>query len=53
MRREGIELSAAFTANVNADLRVGALEETITVTGESPVVDTQNVIKRQIVDPTT
>ena len=33
--REGIELSTGFTATVNAELRVGALEETITVTGES------------------
>jgi hypothetical protein len=43
VRREGIELTASFNATVNADLRVGALEETVTVTGESPVVDTQNV----------
>ena len=50
VKRDEILLSAAFTANVNADLRVGALEETITVTGESPIVDTQNVVKRQIVD---
>jgi hypothetical protein len=50
VKREDILLSAAFTANVNADLKVGALEETITVSGESPIVDTQNVIKRQIVD---
>ena len=49
VRREGIELQAQFVANVNADLRVGALEETITVTGASPVVDTQNVIKREVV----
>ena len=32
VKREGIELTASFTATVNADLRVGALEETITVT---------------------
>ena len=50
VKREEILLSAAFTATVNADLRVGALEETITVTGESPIVDTSNVVKRQIVD---
>lgn len=49
VRREGIELSAAFTANVNAELRVGSLEETITVTGESPIVDTQNNIRRQVI----
>src|SRR5918996_4542262 len=42
-RREGIQLPAGFTATVNADMQVGALEETITVTGEAPLVDTQNV----------
>src|SRR6185503_3655990 len=45
VRREDINLTASFTANVNADLRVGALEETVTVTGASPIVDTQNVAK--------
>src|SRR5215467_8172653 len=49
VKREGIELPAQFTATVNADLRVGALEETITVSGASPVVDTQNVIKRNVI----
>ena len=34
---------------MNADLRVGALEETVTVSGASPIVDMQNVIKRQVV----
>jgi Carboxypeptidase regulatory-like domain len=47
--REGIELTANFTANVNADLRVGALEETVTVSGLGPVVDIQNVIQRSVV----
>src|SRR6185503_8294772 len=41
-RREGIELTGNFTATVNAEMRVGALEETITVTAESPVVDVSN-----------
>jgi len=50
VRREEIQLSAQFVATVNADLRVGTLEETVTVTGESPIVDTSNVVKRQIVD---
>src|SRR5262245_23260303 len=35
-RREGIELSAGFTATANADMKVGGLEETVTVTGASP-----------------
>src|SRR5215831_16246384 len=48
VRNEGVELTSGFTATVNADLRVGALEETITVSGASPIVDTQNV-RKQIV----
>ncbi len=48
VRREGIQLTAAFTATVNADLRVGALEETITVTGEAPTVDVQNITQQRV-----
>ena len=44
VRREGIELTSGFTANVNADLKVGTIEETVTVTGESPIVDMQNIV---------
>src|SRR5262245_35721060 len=43
VQREGIELPAGFTATVNAELRVGAVEETITVSGQSPAVDVQSV----------
>ena len=43
LRREGIVLTAGFTAPVNADLQVSTLSETITVSGETPLVDTQNV----------
>ena len=49
VKREGIDLPAAFTATVNADLRIGALEETVTVSGSSPIVDTQTVLKHQVV----
>jgi len=42
-KREGIELTAGFTAPVDAELKVGAVEETLTVTGASPLVDVQNV----------
>jgi hypothetical protein len=48
VRREGIELTASFTATVNADLRVGSLEETITVTGLAPTVDVQNVVQQRV-----
>jgi hypothetical protein len=47
-RREGLELTTGFTATANADLKVGSLEETVTVTGSSPVVDTQNVRSQSV-----
>jgi hypothetical protein len=46
--REGIELVANFTAPINADMRVGGLEETITVSGASPVVDLQSSTQQQV-----
>lgn len=39
LRREGLDLQGEFTATVNAELVVGALEETVTVSGEAPTVD--------------
>jgi hypothetical protein len=41
-KREGIVLTGTFNAQVNAELRVGTLEETVTVSGASPVVDVVN-----------
>src|SRR5438093_9728863 len=49
VKRDGIELTGTFVATVNGDLKVGALEETITVTGETPVVDVQSVKVQQTV----
>jgi hypothetical protein len=40
LKREGIGITLGFTATVNAELGVAALQETVTVTGESPVIDT-------------
>jgi len=48
-RRDGIVLGAGFTAQVNADMTVGTVEETITVTGESPLVDTQRARSQVVV----
>jgi hypothetical protein len=50
VRREGITIEGSFTANVDADLRLGSLEETITVTGESPIVDVQNMRRQMVLD---
>src|SRR6266850_5597135 len=47
-KREGIAISVGFTATVNADLAVGSLAETITVTGETPLVDTQNARQQRV-----
>jgi len=49
VRREGIELTGAGVTTINADLRVGAVTETITVSGATPVVDVQTSTKRQVV----
>ena len=38
VKREGIELPATFTATVNADLRIGAIEETVTVSSSAPTL---------------
>jgi hypothetical protein len=46
--RAGIELTTNFTASVNAEMKVGAIEETVTVTGESPIVDTQSITTRTV-----
>ncbi|PYQ79106.1 MAG: hypothetical protein DMG01_09755, partial [Acidobacteria bacterium] len=48
IRREGIELPANFTSTINAELRVGAIEETVTVTGDSPVVDVKSATQQQV-----
>src|SRR5437870_5024659 len=43
VKREGVELTGSFVASINADLKVGGVSETITVTGETPIVDVQSV----------
>jgi hypothetical protein len=50
IKREGIELTANFTGNVSVELRVGSLEETVTVSGASPTVDVQNVIQQRTIN---
>src|SRR5205814_7516866 len=48
VKKDGIDLASNFTATINADLKVGAVEETVTVSGESPVVDVQSNAKAQV-----
>ena len=48
VKRENVELTSDFTATINADMKVGALEETVTVSAQSPVVDTQSITTRTV-----
>src|SRR5262245_3734638 len=48
VRRDGVELTTGFTAAINAELRVGEIAETITVSGQSPLVDIQNVSTQRV-----
>ena len=50
VRREGIELTGTFVASIDVDLKVGSLEETITVTGQSPIVDIQRTTQQRVFD---
>jgi hypothetical protein len=52
VKREGLELPSNFTATVNAELRIGQLEETVTVAGASPIVDIQSAAKSETLDRT-
>ena len=47
--REGIDLQANFTAPINVVMQVGAIEESVVVTGESPIVDVQSSQRREVV----
>jgi hypothetical protein len=50
VKREGVVLEGSFTAAINIDMRVGELTETITVTGESPIVDVQSIKRQMVLD---
>src|SRR5262245_43337509 len=47
LKREGIIISLGFTATINVELAVASLQETVTVTGESPVIDTSSTRVQQ------
>jgi hypothetical protein len=47
--REGVDVPSEVVITINADLKIGALEETITVSGETPQVDVQQASRTQVV----
>src|SRR5262245_37993392 len=52
LRREGIELTSNFNGAVNAELHVSAVEQSVTVSGASPLVDTRNVARQTVISKT-
>jgi hypothetical protein len=50
VRREQVDVSSSFTATIDADMRVGNIQETVTVTGESPIVDVQSAAQTRSMD---
>ena len=50
VKRENLELPANFTMTINGDMKVGVLEETLTVTGVAPTVDVQSTTKAQVLN---
>ena len=53
VKREGIELAGTFIATVNADMKVGGVADTVTVTAESPLIDTTSSRDQQVISSQT
>ena len=52
-RREGVTLSGSAASVVDSELRVGSLEETITVTGDAPTVDVSTTSRQAVLSADT
>jgi hypothetical protein len=50
VKREGLALSGAFNATLDVEMSVGGVQETVTVTGESPIVDVQSIQRQTVID---
>ena len=50
VKRDGVVLTGSFSATVSPELRVGTVEETVTVTGASPMVDVQSATRQRVID---
>jgi hypothetical protein len=50
VKREGINLPTSFTATINAELSLGQLQESVTVTGESPLVDVRGSVSQSVMN---
>ena len=50
VRREDVQLSGTQTLTIPIEMRVGGIQESITVTGETPVVDVQSARREVVID---
>lgn len=48
VQRDGVELAGVFTATINVEMRVGGIEETITITGDAPIVNVQSTVRQDV-----
>src|SRR6185503_9169778 len=53
VKRDGIELTGSFIATVNGDMKLGGLAETITVSGEAPLVDVTSARSQEVISGAT
>jgi hypothetical protein len=50
VKRQAVELPTDFTATINTEMKVGAIEESVTVSAVSPVVDVQSASHMQVLN---
>jgi hypothetical protein len=48
VRQEGLQLPAAFTATVNGEMAIGGVEESVSVTGDAPIVDVRSTGRQRV-----
>jgi hypothetical protein len=53
VKREAVEVTGAGVVTIDAELKVGSVSETVTVTGETPVVDVQSTRRVTTLDNET
>jgi hypothetical protein len=52
VKRDAVDVAGSATTTLDVALKVGAVEETITVTGETPIVDVATTTKQSVLDTT-
>jgi len=53
LKRDGVEMSGTGVIKIDADMKVGGVAETVTVSGETPVVDVQSTRRDVTLDNET